>query len=861
MVGGAQLESAQQGSSVADVVSAALSDPPRKKRQRIHYSCAECHRRKHKCDRKIPCQPCIDRGTADLCHPYGEGDEYGNLHERVRRLEVLVHGLASEHKNVERHLHSLHDESKLLGSRSFTGTPEMNHGRASESEEPSVLYGMEREELKRLEHGHERKDRKPLNESLSDQGSSWFGELALPSISQRTVRAEVDGEAVEVQSAIPRSPASHMVTRLVDEGGAPPGIVRSLMEMLPSQEECNHLIKTYFQKLNSIVFPLHERGYRMLFDELMQFRFGEAFSKNPTEGARLTPYLTSFFFLCAHSALALPEDGYPEHEALKKALHYFHAGSRALNVASFIRADHIDLVLANLLASKFCIMMRRTTPVWMYIGAAIRGAQSMGLHRDGKKLGLDQVTTERRRRLWASLYHWDKAISILVARPSAIQDAHCDTLEPSDIALDDLDPAAPAHSPIQHTDGKPPSLYVFSSIRYALGKLMGKIGDLYQDLRAPVRYEDVLRLDAQLAKFRENLPSFLRTPDQPGADLSMDKQFEYIAFHRYLIHVELNFTRITLHRPYVLKAESKYQKSRQIAFQTARSDMVVRQAFEEVVPSHARTRQCKLGGMYRLFNTMLIHGIMLLLEPDLQRVADSKAILEDFVKGYESRNDLNTRREVAIVRMFLAKAEEQRRPSKRGRGSNHSARQSRSSAASRSKSKTQDASDSCKSWDGNEPAQSFLTNLGGYNKNLSLFPPGCTNELPLQHDNTYLAAPMSLDINGLDLLGMPVNAPQPVDGIPFDQRLALCDSDAFGLHGMDFSPYTTSQPNTIFTPSNPTNPTANPVPNTAGGDADYMPNIATRVPTNQELNAILQQTDIGIIPWGGFINAIIPQSP
>ncbi|WFD41428.1 hypothetical protein MPSI1_000055 [Malassezia psittaci] len=845
MVGGAQLESAQQGSSVADVVSAALSEPPRRKRQ-------------------IPCQPCIDRGTADLCHPYGEGDEYGNLHERVRRLEVLVHGLASEHKNVERHLVSLQDESKLLGSRSFTGTPEMSHDTVSESEEPSMLYGMEREELKRLEHGHEKKERKPLNESLSDQGSSYFGELALPSISQRTVRAEVDGEAVEVQSAIPRSPASHMVRRLVGEGGAPPGIVRSLMEMLPSQEDCNYLIKTYFKELNYIVFPLHERGYRMLFDELMQFRFGEAFSKNPSEGARLIPFLTSFFFLCAHSALALPQENCPDHEAVKKALHYFHAGSRALNIASFIRADHIDLVLANLLASKFCITMRRTTPVWMYIGAAIRGAQSMGLHRDGKKLGLDQVTTERRRRLWANLYHWDKAVSILVARPSAIQDAHCDTLAPSEIALEDLDSTAPAHSPIRHTDGKPPSLFAFFSVRYELGRLMGQIGDLYQDLRAPVRYEDVLRLDAQLAKFRESLPSFLRTPDQPGADFSMDKQFEFIVFHRYLIHVELNFTRITLHRPYVLKSESKYQKSRQIAFQTARSDMVVRQAFEKIVPFHTRTRQCKLGGMYRLFNTMLIHGIMLLLEPDPQRVADSKAILEDFVKGYESRSDLNTRREVAIVRMFLAKAEEYRLASKSGRNSNHSTRQSRSSAApdtKRGSQKSSSTSDSCLSWDGNEPAQSFLTNLGGFNKNLSLFPPGLTNELPLQHDNTYLAAPMSLDINGLDLLGMPADAPQPVDGTPFDQRLALYDSDAFGFNGIDYTPYATSQPQSILTPTNPTNSAVNAMPSTTAAHADYMPGISNRVPTNQELNAALQQNDTGIMPWGGFINAIIPQSP
>ena len=816
------------------------------------------------CDRKIPCQPCIDRGTAELCHPYGEGDEFGNLHERVRRLEVLVQGLASDHKNVERHLawldgEHLEDRSARVSeeapdrsARSFS----VDTG-ARTSEGPSALYGLEREELKHLEKDPQTTSEcKPRGAMLSDHGSSWFGELALPSMSQRAVCAEVDGEQLEVQSAIPRSPASERVERLIAEGGAPPNIVRSLMRMLPPKEECDLLFDTYFVELNYIILPVHERTFRLLYDELMQFWYGGASSgeRRPSEGARLLPYLTTLFFFFAHSALSLPDDGCSDNEAIQKALRFFHAGRRSLEVASFIRGDHIDLVLANVLASKFCILLRRTTQVWMYGGAAVRGAQSVGLHRDGSKLGLDQVTTERRRRLWATLYHWDRVISILVARPSCIQDAHCDTLPPSDVSLDDLSPSAPAHASTGYANAKRPSPFLFAAMRYSLGRLMGQIGDLYQDLRHPAQHEDVMRLDRELEQFRESLPSFLRTPDQPGVDLSLDKEIPNLPFHRYLIHVELNFTRITLHRPYVLRSDPKYRRSREIAFQVAHTDMLVRKAFDEAVPEHTRSRQCKLGGLYRLFNTALIYGIMLLLERDPARAAEQKAFLEEFVAGNRHRTDLCSRREVKIVQMFLAKAQEPRHASKRRRKRN-SASQAASSShapASAAASTSTTPENSQQSWEGNESAQSFLTNLGGFNKALSLFPPGIANEMPLQHDNTYSAPPLSLDVNGLDLFRSANDVQPQMDVTPFDQRLAMYDHDTFEPYGVDFQGLM-QQPSSAGTSGD-----------TPSAMFSNLP--ATFPPSVDSYNAVAQQQqqqqmDSGIMPWGGLINAIVPQSP
>ena len=245
---------------------------------------------------------------------------------------------------------------------------------------------------------------------------------------------------------------------------------------------------------------------------------------------------------------------------------------------------------------------------------------------------------------------------------------------------------------------------------------------------------------------------------------------------------------------------------------------------------------------------------MLLLERDPARAAEQKAFLEEFVAGNRHRTDLCSRREVKIVQMFLAKAQEPRHASKRRRKRN-SASQAASSShapASAAASTSTTPENSQQSWEGNESAQSFLTNLGGFNKALSLFPPGIANEMPLQHDNTYSAPPLSLDVNGLDLFRSANDVQPQMDVTPFDQRLAMYDHDTFEPYGVDFQGLM-QQPSSAGTSGD-----------TPSAMFSNLP--ATFTPSVDSYNAVAQQQqqqqmDSGIMPWGGLINAIVPQSP
>lgn len=63
--------SSRSGSSKHGVPAASggEAEPPKKKKRRQAFSCAECAKRKQKCNRETPCQHCVSRKVPHLCVP------------------------------------------------------------------------------------------------------------------------------------------------------------------------------------------------------------------------------------------------------------------------------------------------------------------------------------------------------------------------------------------------------------------------------------------------------------------------------------------------------------------------------------------------------------------------------------------------------------------------------------------------------------------------------------------------------------------------------------------------------------------------------------------------------------------------
>lgn len=114
---------------------------------------------------------------------------------------------------------------------------------------------------------------------------------------------------------------------------------------------------------------------------------------------------------------------------------------------------------------------RRLTECWSQLGASLRTAQAIGLHRDGTKLGLDAFQTEYRRRIWSYLYHADRTYSLILGRPPAISDAYTDTQAPSNLEDSEMVPGiAPEPRPLTE-----PTSMTYSVLRHGLSRIIGKI--------------------------------------------------------------------------------------------------------------------------------------------------------------------------------------------------------------------------------------------------------------------------------------------------------------------------------------------------------------------------------------------------
>lgn len=240
----------------------------------------------------------------------------------------------------------------------------------------------------------------------------------------------------------------------------------------------------------------------------------------------------------------------------------------------------------------------------------------------------------------------------MLGRPNAIQDDYTSTLPPSNIN-DDFTPSELA-KPLP-LDVPTPMTFVI--LRHALAGIIGRMVHHFQQVRTRNHYHEVLTLDDELMRFVSALPPHFRMVTEP--DTSLDTTLKYLAVHRYLLITEILFVRISLHRPYLLRrlGSDRFSLSRRACFESALKDFQVRQAFKASITQEERTPH---SNAYREFQTAMISGIYLVLEPDGKEGPAMHAILDAFMSDHEDMADMDftTRRELKIIELLKAKSRE-----------------------------------------------------------------------------------------------------------------------------------------------------------------------------------------------------------
>lgn len=193
----------------------------------------------------------------------------------------------------------------------------------------------------------------------------------------------------------------------------------------------------------------------------------------------------------------------------------------------------------------------------------------------------------------------------------------------------------------------------FVILRHQLAKIIGRIVHHFQQVRERSSYSEVVALDDELLNLVTRLPPhFALNPDK-----SLDEKFRYIPVHRFLLITEILFVRISLHRPYILRrlGSDRYARSRVACFESAIKDFEVRQRFREIMPKETRE---SLSNAYREFQTAMISGIYLVLEPRGQDAVSMRDILDGFIKEHDGVREMDetTRRELKTIEFLQNKA-------------------------------------------------------------------------------------------------------------------------------------------------------------------------------------------------------------
>ncbi|KAB5583439.1 fungal-specific transcription factor [Coniochaeta sp. 2T2.1] len=353
--------------------------------RKVERSCILCHRRKIKCDKKHPCSTCTKTGVL-CCYPASEQPTarrprkttIADVAERLVRLERTLVAISTTTSGEGGSSGADADAAEETpwegGGGRGVGGEGRKEGGGGEGESPSVL-----EEFL-LQNGD---SSRYMNEILISRVLEEEDELRSVLGAQETVKPdllhETDGDRFQP----------------LDLGGLlsgySPPCVNSL-DMHPSKWQAMQLWQVFVSYVDMMNKVLH-----IPTTEIVVFKAIDDPSSAPAD---VNCLLFSVYF----SAVTAMEDDAVVAllgQSKRRALSNFRRGLEV----SLVQADFLEApTLTSLQSMGIFLQTIRAhntgRSVWVLCGLVIRAAQSMGLHRDGKGLGLPVFETELRRRLW-----------------------------------------------------------------------------------------------------------------------------------------------------------------------------------------------------------------------------------------------------------------------------------------------------------------------------------------------------------------------------------------------------------------------------------------------------------------------------
>jgi hypothetical protein len=506
------------------------------KRITTPHACAECKRRKIRCDGQQPCGQCLSSRAPKRCF-------YDKHRQRVipsrKTLEALSQSL-EECRSILKRLFPHHDTSALLPlsrpellnlldrsdadhitslpSPPLHGSPfrqELESPLTQESE--SGFVGFEQIPGRDVEWDEERRGRDAMPVEADDvnalglsmdRQTSYLGASSIKAALMVMLKVQPQLK----NSLAPPLNSVEMASNLpvIRQRSTTP----KDNSRVPWSWKGQTLIDAYFKRVHVFIPMLDEAVFRADYLEGQR-----------TDSAWLA--LINMVFAMG-SIVAMKSDDFNH-------INYYNRAMEHITIDA-LGSSHIETVQALAIVGGYYLhYINRPNMANAILGAAIRMASALGLHRESlAQGGNDMAAAETRRRTWWSLFCLDTWATTTMGRPSFGRWGPAINIRSPEFGLHQSRDSA------QHAGILP----LVENIRFC------KIATQIQDMLAItplLKEDDRCAMDSQLVNWYNNLPWLLRTSDPCAEPL-------YIA--RCIMKWRYQNLRMLLHRPVLLSIAS-----------------------------------------------------------------------------------------------------------------------------------------------------------------------------------------------------------------------------------------------------------------------------------------------------------------
>ncbi|KAH6661629.1 putative C6 transcription factor [Halenospora varia] len=381
---------------------------------RVSKACNRCKKHKQRCDLERPCRHCVhaqEECTTDTL-PVAKKP-------RLRKDNTSVSTPApTEWRAPAPHSQAPERQSVSTPRTNASSHDEFEHGEARWNTPKASVAGSH--------------DTQPSPQTQLKRGSSDLPEFDADSalaITRKIFRFQ-ESPAFKDRAtfAIPGGEIRHTNgTNSSNNPSAPLIPVSEIIGIeLPTYEVCNKLLEVYFSTVHWFSLVVYEPKFRARYNAIV----GSGLASRSDHGFLLL-LLIVLIMGCWYTPknrtgdLGLTAN---DMEALR---------SEMLKVVQrdfmdLMDEDRLEFVQLCALLGSFYLYHGRPRSSFSILGAATKTAQAMELHRDSEAR-LSFEDSEERKRVWWTMYTWDRFATITYGRPFGINDKDCNVTMPSEI--------------------------------------------------------------------------------------------------------------------------------------------------------------------------------------------------------------------------------------------------------------------------------------------------------------------------------------------------------------------------------------------------------------------------------------------